>query len=504
MTTKRYETAKIASVRALLERGRRDGFVTFRDVDRALPVESLTSESLDAVKRALEAAGIDLRQDAPACTIPTEPGSFDSAVDALIAKLPDTPLLTREGEVELARRIEKSYAEIRQAILVSDIALPELSQFLEKLGRREVRPDQVTTRSSGSGRAALGRQLERALRRSVLLEHRYRSALARGARVEAEFRKKRREYIAHIELADPFWLDVASRIFRTVRQLEGGGTKRRGLSAEIGIGPKKLRFLACDLSRAADTAEQAKTDMVESNVRLVVSFARRFKNAALPMPDIIQEGNVGLLRAIDKFDYRRGYRFSTYASWWIRQGILRAVSQKSRTIRVPVHMTESMRRVARTSSKLYQHLGRRPSDQEIADAAGLPVEKILVIRKAHLRTLSLGIPAGEEGRWNLSDFIVDDRAPMGDEEAERGERCAVAERLLANLTPREQKVLRMRFGVGRGRPHTLREIGKVLGVSRERVRQIEAEALEKLRIVMRQAACGFEYAAHGGRRRNAG
>ncbi len=247
------------------------------------------------------------------------------------------------------------------------------------------------------------------------------------------------------------------------------------------VAPEELRRAVDSLDKGEYKMKTAKTELVEANLRLVVSIAKKYTNRGLQFLDLIQEGNIGLMKAVDKFEYKRGYKFSTYATWWIRQAITRAIADQARTIRIPVHMIETINKLIRTSRHLVQELGREPTPEEIANEMGLPLDKVRKVLKIAKEPISLETPIGEEEDSHLGDFIEDKRSPSPLESAINYDLQDQVRRVLQTLTPREEKVLRRRFGIGEAADHTLEEVGQEFDVTRERIRQIEAKALRKLR-----------------------
>jgi RNA polymerase primary sigma factor len=269
-------------------------------------------------------------------------------------------------------------------------------------------------------------------------------------------------------------LDIAARIKeaqKTIREVE----QKAKLSTDDFA--KSLELIAS----GQDKSRRAKKELTEANLRLVVSLAKRYTNRGLGFLDLIQEGNIGLMRAVDKFEYQRGYKFSTYATWWIRQSMSRAIADQGRTIRIPVHMVETINKLLRVTRLLVQRLGREPSPEEIAEQMEMPLDKVQKVLKIVKEPISLETPIGDEEESSLGDFVEDELAPSPVEAAIQGNLGEQTRKVLATLTPREEQILRMRFGIGQKTDYTLEEVGKQFAVTRERIRQIEAKALRKLR-----------------------
>ena len=274
---------------------------------------------------------------------------------------------------------------------------------------------------------------------------------------------------------------TADQFLELEKSYQNAKKKLERVTSETLVAPDELRAAVSSLDKGEFNMKTAKTELVEANLRLVVSIAKKYTNRGLQFLDLIQEGNIGLMKAVDKFEYKRGYKFSTYATWWIRQAITRAIADQARTIRIPVHMIETINKLIRTSRHLVQELGREPSPEEIANEMGLPLEKVRKVLKIAKEPISLETPIGEEEDSHLGDFIEDKRSPSPLESAINYDLSEQVRRVLQTLTPREEKVLRRRFGIGEAADHTLEEVGQEFDVTRERIRQIEAKALRKLR-----------------------
>ncbi|MBU8870819.1 MAG: RNA polymerase sigma factor RpoD [Gemmatimonadales bacterium] len=467
---------------------------------------------------------------------------YDDPVRMYLREMGRVPLLTRQGEVNLARRMEEGRIAIIQATLRSEHTLKELRQIANHLLGEIIHVDEVIQHDTSTWNVHLSANKEgkRILRTLEKIEKWQEEFAQQGAelgscrnaarvatlqKMQQSREKKILESFLDLHLAPaqvellanklmlvnskvgdlqaqisrieeeagvPFNEMVAAAKQRSPkvdaeklmdyhRAIKGWRKRVQDIEREIGLKREHLHGIGTEISLGKQQVDSAQREMIEANVRLVISIAKRYTNRGLEFLDLIQEGNSGLMRAVEKFDYRKGYKFSTYATWWIRQAITRAIADQARTIRVPVHMIEAINKVNRANRQLLQDLGRDPKPEEVAKLLDLPLEKVQGVLQASMEPVSLDRPIGEDDDSNLSDFIEDDGAVSPARLAAHSMLKDQMQRVLSTLTRREEKVIRLRFGLGDGTPRTLEEVGTIFKVTRERVRQIEAKALRKLR-----------------------